>query len=552
MSVFPAIAQEGDPGERLLEDRLRQRQLEELARTPAGQEIATPEVKGPVPETPCFPIDHIALKGATIYGDAEFAPILKAFTGKCLGQRSINNLLAKITAVYADAGYITTRAYVPAQDISSQRLTVEILEGRIEAYTYQQTDADGTTRPGPPRKVSAALPQRPGEVFQLRDLEHGLEQMNRLRSSQVNANLAAGDAPGTSRIELTEKKNDPIRGTIGINTRGSEITGRTQLSFGIEADDLLRLNDAWSLSYSGSRNSNALAFGLSVPYRKWLFSLNGSYSEELTPVTASSDLFAQTASLNVTAERLLHRDARSKYFAYATLSTYWNERYINIVALTPQHRSALRLGLRQEHRLETSVISADVALSFGTDFLGADWDAAPPPSGSPRTKFAKLETRLTYIRPFESGRQLSVYMVGQLANAPLYSNEQLSIGGWDSLRGYAGFSSSGDNGLYLRNELSFPAESLDLRKWGTSLGESRLNPFRKAQGGIRSFAFIDAGYVKSQASGQANALLSTGLGVSAQLGQSTLNGAIAVPLKDAGGQKAGDVQAYIGLKIKAF
>ena len=366
---LPSFAQEGDPGARLLEETRRQRQMEDLARTPAGQEITTPDARGPVAETPCFPIDAIEVTGTTIYTDVDYAPILDAFSGRCLGQASITNLLARITALYADVGYITTRAYVPAQDISARRLTIEVLEGRIEAYGYQQVDATGNARPGPPRKITSALPQRPGEVFQLRDLEHGLEQMNRLRSSEVNANLSAGEAPGTSRIMLTETKTDTVRGTIGINSRGSEATGYTQVSFGIEADDLLRLNDSWSLSYSGSRNTNALAFGVSVPYRKWLFSLNGSYSEELTPVTATSDLFAQTASVNLTAERLLYRNARSKVFAYGTLSSYWNERYINIVALTPQHRSALRLGLRQEHRLEKAVISADTSLSFGSRAL---------------------------------------------------------------------------------------------------------------------------------------------------------------------------------------
>ncbi|MDD8023528.1 MAG: ShlB/FhaC/HecB family hemolysin secretion/activation protein [Paracoccaceae bacterium] len=551
-AALPVFAQESDPGARLLEETRRQRQMEELARTPAGQEVTTPDAKGPVVESPCFPVDAITVTGSTIYSEVDFAPILAGFAGQCLGQASITNLLARLTALYADAGYITTRAYVPAQDISTRHLTIEVLEGRIEAYGYQQVDAEGNARPGPPRKVTSALPQRPGEVFQLRDLEHGLEQMNRLRSSEVNANLTAGEAPGTSRIILSETKTDTIRGTIGVNSRGSEATGRTQVSIGLEADDLLRLNDAWTLSYSGSRDTNALAFGVSVPYRKWLFSLNGSYSEELSPVTATSDLFTQTASVNLTAERLLYRNARSKYFVYGTISSYWNERYINIVALTPQQRSAVRLGLRQEHRLEKAVISADTSLSFGSRALGADWEAAGLPSGNPRADFAKLETRLTYIRPFESGRQLSMSLVGQMANRPLYGNEQLSIGGWDSVRGYAGFSVAGDSGVYLRSELSFPSTPLDLRKLGDPLGESRLNPFREAQGGIRSFAFVDAGHVYARTTGAHQNLFSVGLGLSTQVGKTTLNGALAIPLKDAGGQKAGDVQAWIGLTLKAF
>ena len=91
---LPSFAQEGDPGARLLEETRRQRQMEDLARTPAGQEITTPDARGPVAETPCFPIDAIEVTGTTIYTDVDYAPILDAFSGRCLGQASITNLLA--------------------------------------------------------------------------------------------------------------------------------------------------------------------------------------------------------------------------------------------------------------------------------------------------------------------------------------------------------------------------------------------------------------------------------------------------------------------------
>lgn len=550
--AVPSISQESDPGARLLEETRRQREMEALAQNAANQEIKTPKPKGPVAETPCFPIDEIRISGASIFGDHDFAPILADFSAQCLGQVSIGNLLARVSGLYADAGYITTRAYVPAQDISGRELTIAILEGRIEAYVYQQQDSDGSARPGPSRKIGFALPQKPGDVFQLRDLEHGLEQMNRLRSSSVNANLTAGEAPGTSRVVITEKKKDPIRGSIGMNFRKHDGRTSAQVSLAVEADDLLNLNDQWTLSYSGGQDSNALALGVSIPYRKWLFSLNGSYSEELSVVTATSDLFSQTGNMSLMAERLLARNARSKYFAYGTISSYWNDRYINITALTPQHRSALQFGLRQEHRLEKSVVSADISLTFGTGLFGSDKDSSTLPPGSPRTKFAKLKSRLTYIRPLPKERQLSVSVVGQLANKPLYGNEQISIGGWETVRGYAGQSVAGDNGMYVRSEISFPTKPLDLRDWGRSLGKTRMNPFRNASGGHRQFLFLDAGHVYARADGRSAAMFSAGFGISAKVGNTSVNGTIAFPISNAGGRKKGQAQVYLGITAKTF
>ena len=126
-AVSPAFAQEGDPGERLLERQAREQQLEDLARNQAGQVISVPQSDGPVAEEACFPIDVIHVTGVTAVNEGEFEALIEEFSGQCLGQVSIGNLLQRISAVYADKGFITTRAYVPVQDISSRELTIEVL-----------------------------------------------------------------------------------------------------------------------------------------------------------------------------------------------------------------------------------------------------------------------------------------------------------------------------------------------------------------------------------------------------------------------------------------
>ncbi len=548
-----SLAQEENAGTRLLEEERRRKELEELERSRAGQEIKTPEPKGPVAEVSCFPIDNIALTGVETLKPRHFKKVLAEFSNQCLGQVSIGNLLQRISAIYADKGYITTRAYVPAQDISSRTLKIEVLEGKVEAFVYQQVGKDGEKKPGKSRKIKSAFPIRADDVFQLRDVEHGLEQMNRLRSTQAGANLVAGQGSGTSQIVITEQKNDTIRGTIGFDNRGDEATGRTQIRLGFEADDLLRLNDSYSLSYSGSENSNALTFSTSIPYRKWLFSFSGSYSESLSPVSELADLFTQTATVNLTAERLLYRNARSKYFAYATASSYWNERFINIAALTPQHRSSFSLGFKNEHRLEKAVISADTSIAVGAKFLNADWDPDVLVADAPRAEFAKLETRVTYLRPIANVWQFSSTLSGQITDKSLFSNEQISIGGWETVRGYSGFSVSGDSGAYLRNELSFHTQPFDSRPLGEAFEKSNIwNPLKNAHGGLRTFMFADVGYVRSNTTDTSTTLASFGGGFSMQLGATTINGTLAAPLLAENGQRVGHLQGFVGLTVKAF
>ena len=545
--------QENNPGDRLLEREIRRQQLENLSRGRAGRQVNIPDLPGVVPETPCFRIRQIEIAGNTIFNRSQLSLAIGEFAGQCLGQMSINNLLQRITAIYADAGFITTRAYVPPQDIGDGVLAVEVLEGRVEAFIYQQVDAKGRQRPGKPRKLRTAMPLQPGDVFQLRDLEQGLEQMNRLRSSEANANLVAGEAPGTSRIIITETKSDTVRGAVGVDNRGDELTGRTQLNFTLEADDLLKLNDTYFFSYSGSRNTNAIAFGVTVPYRKWLFSANGSYSESLSPISANADLFSQTGNLNVNIERLLARNATIKRYVFVGTRAFWNERFVNIRPLQSQYRTSLSLGYREERREETYVLALNSSLTFGAPFLGGDQDFEFANRATPRAEFTRFETRATYIRPFESGTQLSVSFWGQYADVPLFSSEQLSIGGWESVRGYSDFAFSGDNGAFIRSEFSFGTWPLDLEPYGRPLQSVGLaNPLSRSQGGVRAFVFGDAGSVYSRATRRSTNMFSAGVGVSVQVGGVTLNGALAVPLEDANGQSAGDVQAFFALSTKLF
>ncbi|MDV0916573.1 POTRA domain-containing protein, partial [Enterobacter asburiae] len=73
-------------------------------------------------------------------------------------------------------GYITSRAFLTEQDLSGGQLNIVVLEGRLEAIRLE-----GET----PRMLKMAFPGRVGGILNLRDIEQGMEQINRLRSEPV-------------------------------------------------------------------------------------------------------------------------------------------------------------------------------------------------------------------------------------------------------------------------------------------------------------------------------------------------------------------------------
>lgn len=158
-----------DRQERLLEEQ--RRRLEELQQLP-GRDATDVQ---PVPEDQrCFDIRIINLKGATLVSEPQQAALVQPYQNQCLGANQLNALLKAITQFYIDRGYVTSRAYLPQQDMADGELDVLIVEGRLEGLEQSAVASD--------RELAMAFPGQTGEVVDLRELEQLVDQLNRLPS----------------------------------------------------------------------------------------------------------------------------------------------------------------------------------------------------------------------------------------------------------------------------------------------------------------------------------------------------------------------------------
>lgn len=156
--------------DRLLEEQ--RRRLEELKELP-GKEAKPVQPAAPV-DTRCFPIKDIELKGADSLSDREKNRLLKPYIGQCLGVTQLNELLKVITNHYIEKGLVTSRAYLPQQDLSGGHLTVLVVEGKLEGLK----SAEGSQLSD--RELAMAFPGRTGELVNLREIEQMVDQLNRL------------------------------------------------------------------------------------------------------------------------------------------------------------------------------------------------------------------------------------------------------------------------------------------------------------------------------------------------------------------------------------
>lgn len=132
-------------------------------------------------EPRCFPIQDIELKGPDSLSAADRARLLKPCISQCLGVTQLNELLKVITDDYIAKGRVTSRAYLPQQDLSRGHLQVLVVEGKLEGIK----GAQGSTVTD--RELAMAFPGKVGEALNLREVEQLVDQLSRLSATAVQS-----------------------------------------------------------------------------------------------------------------------------------------------------------------------------------------------------------------------------------------------------------------------------------------------------------------------------------------------------------------------------
>ncbi len=152
----------------------------------------------------CFYIAEIELDGADALSAADRRTLLKPYLGQCLGVVQLNALFKRITDLYIRRGLVTSRAYLPQQDLSSGHLKVIVVEGRLEGLR----PAEGSKLSA--RELDMSFPGSAGNLLNLRQIEQMFDQLNRQPSNQAQMELTPGKAVG-GRACRTPTTTSPSR-----------------------------------------------------------------------------------------------------------------------------------------------------------------------------------------------------------------------------------------------------------------------------------------------------------------------------------------------------
>lgn len=449
-------------------------------------------------ESPCFRIHAIDLAGLDITGaqgsahpqalppgwaawlldalgtgpgpstDSPFHPI----SGICLGSQGIAILQQRAQAALLARGYITSRALVETQNLSSGRLRLRIIPGLIEDIRVEDDKPDGPSRNQQSLMLDSASPARPGDVLNLRDLEQTLENLKRVPSAEADIRIEPGTTPATSDWVVRHQQGFPLRLTLTLDDGGSPATGVYQGSATASWDAPLGMNDLLYYTANrdlgggedGYRGTRGQTMHYSLPWGYWSLGLTRSsnrYYQSVVGLTQTYVYSGTSTTTDIRLGRVLRRDAASKTSASVKAFQRRSNNYIDDTEIEIQRRvvGGWEAGVSHKTHLGDTVIDTSLSYRVGTRHFGS-LPAPEEASGTGTSRFGLTVTEInlqTPIHGFAPALRYSVLLRWQHNLTPLSPQERFAIGGRYTVRGFDGVNVlSAERGLLLRNEISTP------------------------------------------------------------------------------------------------
>ena len=504
---------------------------------PAGSEldlandevVAEADKSQPDPEASCFELATVTLVGSTLMDQPMVDVMFGGEIGSCITPGLIGSALERLNGHFLDAGFVTTRAYITPQDLKTGTLEITVVEGTIEDIRLNDNTAEDR------RRIRMAFAARPGDILNINDIDQGLAQINRPQSVVATLNLVPGSEAGQTIVQIDEKLvRNPVRYKLGVDNSGSKSTGTTKSTLGVDADNLLSMNETISVSHIGSADTNALAGSITLPVGRNTIEASGSYSDYLSDVDQYTQIFGRTDTRELKLTRALFKTGAGDVKAEMSLTKKSTRRTINDLVLAPQRLTTARAGLKYSGKLENGTsLSANLYLAAGTKLLNATRDVNLHKT-APRAQFQKVQMDGSLTFPQFPGMTIQTSYAGQLAPHPLYSSEQISVGGQKSVRGFKGNSISGDSGFYAQTDIIIPLPE--------RLGQGVLAPYAP---GMQLYGGVDVGAARDLANGKTNVVGGGGGGMRMNFGGFSGELGAGAPLYLKRGSKNNRIETYI-------
>ena len=413
---------------------------------------------------------------------SNFLKITNQYKNKCLNQQHIQNILKRINNKYLEKGYITSKAYLKSQDLSLGTLHINILEGKVENITLNGEERS---------EIKTAFPSLKDNILNLRDIEMGLEQINRLYRNQAKLSLQPGGKEGYSHIEINNQESKPIFTTASIAGDGIDSTGKEVGSLNLFADNLLGFNSQinfginGALKQSSAKRSLGYSLGFSIPYGYFLFS--AGYNEFLyrSTIYGENDDYISSGisnGYNYNLDYTPWRDSQSIFKVNLALNLQQNLNFIanELIKVSSYKTTSAQLGFNLSHNLENTQLNANFAIHKGLSLFDPVINSTDKNQKAQFLKYTAFLSTNADLTFYEVPLHLTSLLSGQYSNDKLHTPELFSMGGTYSIRGFQYMSYYGEIGSYIHNDLNY--------EYNTNIFDKKVN--------LKPYIGLDMGVVE--------------------------------------------------------
>ncbi|NEO83314.1 MAG: ShlB/FhaC/HecB family hemolysin secretion/activation protein [Spirulina sp. SIO3F2] len=417
-------------------------------------------------------VDRFEVRGNTALRRNDLDEKLKKFYGQSLSIVELQQAAILVTQLYVEKGFITSGAFVPAnqEQYSSENRTIvlQAIEGRAKVKVQVQ---GGNLEAG---YVESRLNLATTTPFNVETIETALKQLQLdLNIDVIQAELAEAPETGLSILNVIVTPSDRFSASTFTNNNRSPSVGSEGVGTGLNIQNASGWGDSLSISPSFTDGSNSLNFSYTLPV-----------SPHNTTVYANGGIGHST----IIEEPFDRLDIQSS-------SRYFNLGLRHPLKQTPTETIALSLELSHS-RSQTTLLDIPFPLSPGADLqgrtrvsairLGQDWTTqgedflfavrsrfslgldlfeATINETSPDSHFFSWQGQAQWVKLLGKETKLIVRGEAQLSDRPLLSGEQFGLGGQNTIRGYRQNALLTDNGLLGSAELYLPVLKIGAEAW---------------------------------------------------------------------------------------
>ncbi|MDY7008910.1 MAG: ShlB/FhaC/HecB family hemolysin secretion/activation protein [Cyanobacteriota bacterium] len=436
-------------------------------------------------------VTQFVVVGSTVFSSTELAEILEPFTGRPISFAELLEAQTAVTQLYFDRGYVTSGAFIPPQTLQDGTVTIEVIEGIVEEIEISGLRRlnSGYIRSRIESGIKTPLNQ--DDLFQSLQLL----QLDPL-VERLSANLTAGSRPGLSRLEVEVEEAPAFLAQLSADNLRSPSVGSVRRQVQLSHSNLTGFGDRLNATYYNTDGSDTLddfSYTFPINSKNGTISLrhrrtNSEIIEEFFDDDGNKvdvDIDTNSRTYEVSVRQPIYQTLSKEIALGFTGSVDESKTAIfgEPFALSGSGAeddgeiriSSVRFFQEYTSRSTNDVFVARSEFSVGIDAFDATVDTKPPAGSNikpPDGRYFSWRGQAQYLRLFAPDTLFLVRSDIQLAPSSLFPQEQFSLGGGLSVRGYRQDALIADNGLFISSEFRFPI--LRVREWDAIV---QLTPF---------------------------------------------------------------------------